>query len=331
MNTLRINGIKNYLKHTLHRLIYFEWQSYNVKSFFESNAIIALTINEKPTPKNEPHIRNEGVSSNREFKPVQISKTAKWITNRVAGTVDLWKFKGFTHGYLPGFRIKEFIEPEKADMIAKAIVGFVEEYKTAPGVGRAGVTAVEYPHDFGGYAVLGAILRDRNASIPYRLELADAIIMFLTRNTGYQFKPLHKDGVECFWGLFRELNTGAGWHLDNVTKDMDVFSNRNAIFQCSSVLHIKTPKSGGETIIANRRSQEGDQEFLNEDGWTYDGKLLEGIWTSEVPAVAGDLVFLSTLNYHMVKPCLVTDAERISFSMFFVIFEDELNTIYYYN
>jgi hypothetical protein len=81
----------------------------------------------------------------------------------------------------------------------------------------------------------------------------------------------------------------------------------------------------------NRRAQEGDEKFLNADCWTYDGKMLDKIWTSTVPAVAGDLVFLSTLNYHMVKPCLEVDAERISFSMFFVIFEDEPNTIYYYN
>ena len=155
--------------------------------------------------------------------------------------------------------------------------------------------------------------------------------MFLTRNTGYQYKPLHKDGVECFWGLLREINTGAGWHLDNVTKDMDVFTNRKAIFQGSGVLHIKTPKKGGETIMTNRRAQESDVMFLNEDGWTYDGKMLNGIWDCTVPAIAGDLVFLSTLNYHMVKPCLEVDSERISFSMFFVIFEDEPNTIYYYN
>lgn len=270
-------------------------------------------------------------SPNQSSIPIPKNKTAKWITNRVAGTVDPLKFKGFVHGYFPGFRIKEFIEPEKAAIIAKAIVGFVEEYKTAPGVGRAGITAVEFPHDFGEYAELGAILRDPSVSIPHRIELADAIIMFLTRNTEYLFKPLHNDGVECFWGLFREINTGAGWHLDNVTKDMDVFNSRNAIFQGSGVLHIKTPKNGGETILTNRRTQDGDELFLNTDGWTYDGKILEDVWRCAVPAVAGDLVFLSTLNYHMVKPCIEADAERISFSMFFVIFEDEPNTIYYYN
>jgi hypothetical protein len=200
------------------------------------------------TPKEEKALNTEleklkiEVYSNTNPEPAPDNKTAKWVINRVAGTVDPLKFKGFIHGYFPGFRIKEFIDPERADMIAKAIVGFVEEYKTAPGVGRAGITAVEFPHDFGEYAELGAILRDPSISIPHRLELADAIIMFLTRSTGYQFKPLHKDGVECFWGLFREINTGAGWHLDNVTKDMDVFTNRKAIFQSSGVLHIKTPK-----------------------------------------------------------------------------------------
>jgi len=330
MTTISIS-IWSYLKHMLFQLLNFESPSLNGKSLNGFQSTDLLSPKEEKAITTELKKLNIEVPSNQNSNPAPDNKTAKWITNKVARDFDPLKFKGFVHGYFPGFRIREFIEPTEAKKIADAIVGFVEEYKTAPGVGRAGITAVEFPHDFGEYAEIGAILRDPNISIPYRLELADKIIMHLTRNTGYQYKPLHKDGIEMFWGLFREINTGAGWHLDNVTKDMDVFNNRKSIFQGSAVLHIKTPAKGGETIMANRKAQEGDQQFFNPDGWTYDGKMLDGILKSEVPAIAGDLVFLSTLNYHTVNPCLEVGAERISFSMFFVIFEDEPNVIYYYN
>lgn len=257
--------------------------------------------------------------------------TATWITNKVAGTINPQIFNGFIHGLLPGFRLKGFIDPTEAGKIATAIRGFVEEYKTAPGIGRAGETLVEHPHDFDTYAEFAAILRDSNISIPFRLELADKITSFLIRNTNYQYRPLKNGNIELFWGVFRQINIGAGWHLDNVTNDSDAFMNHKIIFQGSVVLHIVAPNQGGETIIANRKAQEGDIKFLNYDGWTYDENLLRGVHKAEVPAVAGDLVFLSTLNYHMVKPCLEIGAERISFSMFFVIFENEPNTMYYYN
>lgn len=313
------------------QLLNFESPSLNSKSNNGFHSSTVLTPKEENALNTELKKLNIEVPSNPNDKPTPENGTAKWITNKVAREITPLKFKGFVDGYFPGFRIREFIETDEADKISYDIGGFVEEYKTAPGVGRAGITAVEYPHDFGEYSKLGAILRDPGISIPHRLELADKIIMFLTRNTNYQFKPLHKNGIEMFWGLFREINTGAGWHLDNVTKDMDEFGNRKAIFQGSGVLHIKTPRKGGETIMKNRRAKEGDEKFLNKDGWTYDNKMLEGIWDCTVPAIASDLVFLSTLNYHMVKPCLEVDAKRISFSMFFVIFEDEPNTIYYYN
>lgn len=289
------------------------------------------------TPKDNKAIITElekqkiEVSSFQKSDPAPDNKTASWKINKVAVTISPQIFKAFVHGLIPGIRFKNFIEPGEAENIANSIKGYVEEYKNAPGVGRAGETLVEYPHDFDTYAELAAILRDPNISIPHRLELADKITSFLSRNTGYNFKPLRNGSIELFWGLFRQINTGAGWHLDNVTKDSDAFKNRKAIFQGSGVLHIKTPKKGGETIMVDRREQEGDELFLNADGWTYNEKMLNGIWNETVPCVAGDLVFLSTLNYHTVKPCIEVGAERISFSMFFVIFEDEPNVIYYYN
>lgn len=282
------------------------------------------------------HIKNDGQEipaseaqiSNR---PTPENKTALWIADKVAGAINPEVFSGFVHGLIPGFRIKEFLDKLEAGTIASAIKEYVEEYKTAPGVGRAGETLVEYPDDFDTYAALSAILRDPNISIPYRIEMADKIIGFLTRSTNFQFKPLRKGSIELFWGLFRQINSGAGWHLDNVTHDSVAFKSRKAYFQGSVVLHIKTPAKGGETILSDRRAQEGDQKYLNSDGWTYSEEMFTNITKTEVPAVAGDLVFLSTVNYHKVRPCLEPGAERISFSMFFVNFEDEPGVLYYYN
>jgi hypothetical protein len=325
-NTLSLYG---YIKQMLLNLLDHFSPSLNGKSENGSYSTAMLTAKEEKAVTEELEKITQEITPR--LDPAPDNQTAKWITPKVARTINPPIFKGFVHGLIPGFRFKNFIEPEEAEKISNAIRGYIEEYKTAPGVGRAGETLVEHPHDFDTYAELAAILRDPNISIPHRLELADKITSFLIRNTDFQFKPLRKGNIELFWGLFRQINTGAGWHLDNVTADSDAFKNRKAIFQGSGVLHIKTPKKGGETIMANRRAQDGDIKFLNSDGWTYDGKMLDGILKAEVPAVAGDLVFLSTLNYHSVKPCIEVGAERISFSMFFVIFEDEPNVVYYYN
>ncbi|MFN8297852.1 MAG: hypothetical protein U0T75_02010 [Chitinophagales bacterium] len=319
----------SYLKQLFNQLFKFEVPNLNAKPL--SNPELELTL----TPKEESEVTKElhrMVNENLpDPHPTPENKTAKWITNKVAASINPQIFKGFMHGLLPGFRFRNFIEPNDAAKIGTAIRGFVEEYKTAPGVGKAGETLVEHSHDFDEYAEYAAILKDPNISIPHRLELVDKVVGFLIRNTGFQFKPLQKDGVECFYGLFRQINTGAGWHLDDVTRDSDVFSTRKAIFQGSGVLHIITPAKGGETIMANRKAQDGDSQYLNGDGWTYNPEMLDGIVKAEVPCITGDLVFLSTHNYHMVKPCLETGAERISFSMFFVVFEDEPNIFYYYN
>ena len=285
-----------------------------------------INANSRPVQDDKPSIISETnqikiVTSNPEVQATNglsqavKNETARWITSKVGGAVNPEIYKGFIHGLIPGLRIKEFLKTTEAEKITSAIKEYVEEYKTAPGVGRAGETLVEHPKDFDTYAELSAILRDPNISIPYRVEMADKIIGFLTRHTNYQYKPLRMGGIELFWGLFRQINAGAGWHLDNVAKDSAAFQDKKVSFQGSVVLHIRTPKKGGETILADRRSQEGDMRFLNKDGWTYDEKMLTGVTKTEVPAVAGDLVFLSTVNYHKVNPCLEAGAERISFSM----------------
>lgn len=261
------------------------------------------------------------------------NSTSRWTSDKVGFDLNPEAFQAFINGLIPGFRFKEFIAQEEAETISIAIRAHIREYKTAKGVGRAGATYVEHPKDFGEYAQYSAILRDRNISIPYRLELADKITSYLARNTDYDFRPLRSGRIEFFWGLFRQINTGAGWHLDDVTKDGKIFKSRKSIFQGSVVLHIKTPKIGGETIIADRRAQKGDKKFRNPkpDDWTYVSEMFEGISKAEVPAVAGDLIVLSTLNYHTVQPCREEGAERISFSMFIVIFADQPKVIYYYN
>ncbi len=321
----------SYLKHLLLQLLGLVSPSFKGKSLNGFHTMTPLTSTEEQAVTIELEKLKIEVSSNPTLDPEPGNKTAMWVTDKVAGTLNPELFRAFVHGLLPGFQLRGFISPNEAERIANNINGYVEEYKTAPGVGRAGETMVEHPHDFDEYAEYAAIWKDPNISIGEREHLVNEVCGFLTRNTGYPFMPLRKNGVECFYGLFRKINTGAGWHLDNVTADSEAFSNRKIKFQGSIVLHLKVPNMGGETNISNRRAQEGDIIFLNIDGWTYMEIMLDGVKKVVVPCFAGDLVLLSTLNYHMVNPSLEVGAERISFSMFIVIFEDEPKTIYIYN
>jgi hypothetical protein len=319
----------SYLRHLLPHLLKLNTYNLPLKSIIKFNTPTQPLTDEGEMVNGNNEKLSDKPASNP--NPIPENQTAKWVTNKVASTLNPELFRAFVHSLLPGFRLPGFIKLDEAEKIANNINGYVEEYKTAPGVGKAGETMVEHPHDFDEYAEFAAIWKDPNITIPEREHLVNEVCGFLTRNTGYPFVPLKYKGVEGFFGLFRKINTGAGWHLDNVTADSIAFSSRKINFQGSIVLHLKVPKKGGETIISNRQAQNGDMKFLNPDGWTYDEKMLDGIMKVEVPCFAGDLIILSTLNYHMVKPCLEVGAERISFSMFLVIFEDEPNTIYIYN
>jgi len=258
------------------------------------------------------------------------TKSKTWIRNGVAESLNPEIFAGFIQNWFPGFIIRNFIDPQEANEMAKRIDSFMEEYITAPGVAKAGPAMVDHGHDFDEYAKNSALWLDPTLSIPERIRLVNQVCGYLGIHTGMTIKPLVRENKRCFIGVFRKINTGAGAHLDILTEDSNAFSQRKTKFQASVVLHLEVPALGGETIIWDRTAQDGDKDKMI-DSWQYDESLFKDIRSVSIPAYAGDLIILSTLNYHKVMPSIDPAANRISFSLFLMIFEDEPGTIYIYN
>lgn len=258
------------------------------------------------------------------------TNTTTWIRNRVAGSLNPVMFDAFVRGLIPGFQIPNFISEEDARAIAKRVEEFVEDYKSAPGVGKAGEALVEYDHDFDAYAAHSAVWMDEKLGLRERKNLVDMVSGYLTLNTALQVKQLCHGPKLCYAGIFRKINSGAGNHLDILPQDCNAFKDRTPKMQASVVLHLSVPTAGGETIIWDRRPSEEDKQFMI-DSWQYEDKLFEGLPNVTIPCVTGELVILSTMNYHKVNPSVSLDSDRISFSFFIVVFEEEPQTIYIYN
>lgn len=253
-----------------------------------------------------------------------------WLNNKVAKQLNPQIFNAFIKGSFPGFRIPNFLSKREAKRIASAVDLHVREYKDAPGVGRVGETLVEHGHNFDEYAELSSLWLTPGMSLPEREHLIYEISGFLTLHTGYPFRILKHGDTECFHGVFRKINNGAGIHIDDVTADSHAFSHRKIRFQASAVLHVATPSNGGETILWDRKPQPEDKAFLL-DSWQYSPEMVEDSPYVTVPCRTCDLVILRTDYYHSVSKNADTGDNRVSFSIFLVIFEDEPEVIYIYN
>jgi hypothetical protein len=252
------------------------------------------------------------------------------VRDEVAGTLTPGLFEALTRGIIPGIRIAQFLNADEAAAICASISPYIEEYRTAPGVGRIGETMVEHREDFKAYAAWAAAWLDKWIALPAHKDLVNRTSGYLALHTGMVIKPLFLGNIPCFHGVFRKINTGAGNHVDILSADSIAFADRKILHQSSSVLHLATPPEGGETVIWERRPVEGDKAYLIDD-WQYDDELFKKERKVTVPCATGDLVILPTVNYHKVLPSLPEGSDRISFSMFLVVFEDEPGTIYLYN
>jgi hypothetical protein len=257
-------------------------------------------------------------------------KNTSWVRDGVANTLTPQLFDAFTRGLLAGFRISGFLPAKQAKAISARIENFVQDYRSAPGVGKIGESMFEHPHDFDEYAAYAAAWSADGIALREREELLNQVAGYLMLHTSYPIRMLSLGTIPCFAGIFRKINKGAGNHVDILDQDSDVFGDRSVKHQSSLVLHLTAPPEGGQTIVWERTPQPGDKEHLLE-GWHYPDELFTESRKVEIPCVAGDLVLLSTINYHKVLPCIPAEANRLSFSLFLVVFEDEPGVIYIYN